>query len=90
MCVESVLTSPHLTPHAELFMVQDNSVDFHETWQFLRRRLEDIATLSMGSRKVCVCGACAMVVCDPLHQFSQVTEGGMGVASTAFTTVSDV
>ena len=26
----------------ELFMLQDKSEDFHETWQFLDRRFEDV------------------------------------------------
>ena len=29
----------------EVFMMQDNSEDFHDTWQFLDRRLDDVATL---------------------------------------------
>ena len=36
----------------ELHMVQDSSVDFHDTWDFLGRRMEDSAALSQARKQV--------------------------------------
>ena len=32
-------------------MTQDTSVNFHDTWQFLTRRLEDVATVGMTTKQ---------------------------------------
>ena len=38
--------------HTEIFMVQDASVDFAETWKFLHRRMEDANTFGKASKEV--------------------------------------
>ena len=36
----------------EVYMVQDKSEDFHQTWQFLDRRMEDVYNVSKVARQV--------------------------------------
>jgi ubiquinone biosynthesis protein COQ9 len=36
----------------ELYMVQDNSVDFQDTWKFLRRRFEDTRTITSSRQQL--------------------------------------
>ena len=36
----------------EVYMVQDKSEDFYQTWQFLDRRIEDITIVSKVARQV--------------------------------------
>lgn len=45
------LLSPPLI-FTELFLVQDTSVDFQETWQFLQRRMEDAKSFGNLSKEV--------------------------------------
>lgn len=39
---------------SELHMVQDSSVDFQDTWDFLSRRMEDSAALAQARKQVSV------------------------------------
>ena len=41
-----------LTGNIELFMTQDKSKDFRDTWEFLDRRLEDVKDVGMATRNV--------------------------------------
>ena len=45
-----VLTIMLILP--ELHMVQDSSVDFQDTWDFLSRRMEDSAALGQARKQV--------------------------------------
>lgn len=58
----------------ELYMLQDNSTDHHETWKFLERRIEDAAQLHR-----------VLSVAPGPPDLNQATEA----ASAAFVTVSD-
>ena len=39
-------------PSTELYLVQDSSVDFQDTWDFLRRRMEDATNFAKSSQQV--------------------------------------
>lgn len=36
---------------AELYMIQDNSVDFQDTWSFMSRRFEDTKTVTRSRKQ---------------------------------------
>lgn len=37
----------------EVYMVQDKSEDFCDTWHFLDRRIEDLTSFGKAARNVC-------------------------------------
>ena len=51
-CRSAWCTGDPLILFSELHMVQDSSVDFQDTWDFLGRRMEDSAALGQARKQV--------------------------------------
>ena len=75
---------------SELYMVQDSSVDYQDTWDFLNRRLEDTVTFSHTRQQVIISGGRLYwwsVTASSLLQLEEYFYSGVELLSAGLTTV---
>jgi len=59
----------------ELYMVQDKSADYEETWRFMQRRFDDMKTIGQSTKQMT---SAARTIADVAYSFYVVGRNAIG------------